>query len=134
MVSYPSLFRRCFFWVLPLFFGLVLAVPQPALAEETAHHESAEHGGSGHDGPAGHLLLELPEGGECVRPADWMRRNHMDFLKDSRNLAVREGIRIKDSSLKNCITCHKSREKFCDRCHAYVAVAPNCFECHNYPK
>ncbi|MBF0160829.1 MAG: hypothetical protein HQL88_00945 [Magnetococcales bacterium] len=136
MVSYPSLFHRSFFRVLPLLMGLVLAIPQPASAGDVP-----QQGGSGrssghpaHNGPADHPPLEVPEGRECVQPAEWMRRNHMDFLKHNRDMAVREGVRVKDDSLKNCSTCHKSREKFCDRCHAYVAVAPNCFECHDYPK
>ncbi|WP_130471665.1 hypothetical protein [Candidatus Magnetaquicoccus inordinatus] len=91
----------------------------------------AHEGGGGHSGP---LQLELPKGKECVKSTEWMRRNHMDFLKHNRDQAVREGIRVKSDSLKNCTTCHTSREKFCDRCHTYTGVAPNCFECHHYPK
>ncbi len=78
--------------------------------------------------------LEKAKGEACIRPAEWMRRNHMDFLKKQRDLVVREGIRNSRDSLKNCVTCHTSREGFCDRCHAYANVAPVCFECHNYPK
>ncbi|MBF0626865.1 MAG: Hdr-like menaquinol oxidoreductase cytochrome c subunit [Magnetococcales bacterium] len=72
--------------------------------------------------------------GPCVRDAEWMRRNHMDFLKHKRDETVREGITVKSESFLSCAGCHPSRERFCDRCHAYAAVAPNCFECHQYPK
>ncbi|NGZ07261.1 MAG: hypothetical protein G8237_12990 [Magnetococcales bacterium] len=72
--------------------------------------------------------------GPCVRDAEWMRRNHMDFLKHKREETVREGVAVKSESFLACSGCHPSRERFCDRCHAYVAVAPNCFECHQYPK
>lgn len=77
---------------------------------------------------------EKAQRGPCVRDADWMRRNHMDFLKDKREETVREGIYVKSESFQSCASCHPSRERFCDRCHAYVSVAPNCFECHQYPK
>lgn len=80
------------------------------------------------------LVLQKPLGDACVRPADWMRRNHMDFLKHQRDLTVREGVRVREESLLNCKSCHTSREQFCDQCHTYVGVAPNCFTCHSYPK
>ena len=79
-------------------------------------------------------LLEIPKGEQCVRPADWMRRNHMDFLKHKRTLTVREGVRIRSESLLQCAECHTSHSRFCDRCHDYVAVEPDCFECHLFPK
>ncbi|MBF0296474.1 MAG: hypothetical protein HQL96_14895 [Magnetococcales bacterium] len=93
------------------------------------------------------VLVLLPQGGwaepprpekavrgPCVRDPEWMRRNHMDFLKHKREETVREGKFVKSESFLACADCHTSRERFCDRCHAYVAVAPNCFECHQYPK
>lgn len=123
-MSYPSFLIRFFFCVLPVVTALLWAVPGVAWASEQARSTRPSHP----------LQLELPKGKACVKPTEWMRRNHMDFLKDSRELAVREGIRIKEESLKNCATCHTSREKFCDRCHTYTGVAPNCFECHHYPQ
>lgn len=77
--------------------------------------------------------LQKPQGESCIRPTDWMRRNHMDLLKDQRELTVREAVRVPKESLLNCQTCHQSRDKFCDRCHDYVGVKPDCFECHVYP-
>ncbi len=124
VVSYPSLCIRFLFFVLPMVAGLLWVVPDVARAGDHEHGNGASH----------HLQLELPKGKACVQPTEWMRRNHMDFLKHNRDLAVREGIRVKDDSLKNCTTCHTSREKFCDRCHAYAGIEPNCFECHHYPK
>ncbi|MEO5339105.1 MAG: hypothetical protein H7837_01110 [Magnetococcus sp. MYC-9] len=123
MVWYPALLVRSFLFAAPLLAWL-LAAPGAAAAQD----------GPRRDDPSSPLRLELPEGKSCVQPTEWMRRNHMDFLKHNRDLAVREGVRVKDDSLRNCSTCHKSREKFCDRCHTYAGVAPNCFECHDYPK
>ena len=79
------------------------------------------------------LNLEQPKGEKCIKETDWMRKNHMDFLKKQREITVREGIRVKEESLLNCRTCHQSRENFCDKCHDFNAVKPDCFECHNYP-
>lgn len=84
---------------------------------------------------AGPPQLEEPKGGgECIRPEGWMRRNHMDFLKHQRGLTVREGIRVRSESLAKCAECHTSHTRFCDRCHNYVGVAPDCFECHLFPE
>lgn len=83
---------------------------------------------------AGPPELAKPKGDACIKPTDWMRRNHMDFLRQHRESTVREGIRSKEHSFSNCQTCHTSREQFCDRCHSYVGIQPDCFECHNYPK
>ncbi|MBF0623902.1 MAG: hypothetical protein HQL82_03745 [Magnetococcales bacterium] len=74
------------------------------------------------------------KGDKCIQPTDWMRKNHMEFLKQRREVTVREGVRIRDESLLQCQTCHTSRQAFCDRCHQYVGVHPDCFDCHIYPK
>ncbi|MBF0422502.1 MAG: Hdr-like menaquinol oxidoreductase cytochrome c subunit [Magnetococcales bacterium] len=78
--------------------------------------------------------LEKPKGERCIRDTNWMRHNHMDLLKHNRSLTVREGKRIRSESLLQCAGCHPNRDRFCDRCHGYVAVAPDCFECHIYPE
>ncbi|MBF0462413.1 MAG: sulfur reduction protein DsrJ [Magnetococcales bacterium] len=70
-------------------------------------------------------------GRECIRPTEWMRRNHMDFLQERHDLAVRAGREMTDA-FASCVACHSSK-KFCDRCHTYVGVAPDCFGCHAYP-
>jgi len=77
--------------------------------------------------------LVLPTTGKCVKDTEYMRANHMDLLKKARVKAVRDGVRTKDSSLKNCQTCHVRRDEFCDKCHHFVGVKPECFECHYFP-
>ncbi|MBF0160140.1 MAG: hypothetical protein HQL58_11525 [Magnetococcales bacterium] len=76
--------------------------------------------------------LEPAAGKPCVRDPAWMRRNHPDFLKQMRDRTVREGVRIRSESLAQCASCHQSRAQFCDRCHQYAGVEPDCFTCHNY--
>ncbi|MBF0311199.1 MAG: Hdr-like menaquinol oxidoreductase cytochrome c subunit [Magnetococcales bacterium] len=82
----------------------------------------------------GPVNLQKPKGEACIRPTDWMRRNHMQYLKSLREETVRQGVRQPKESLQGCPACHQSRTQFCDRCHTYVGVAPDCFECHNYPE
>ncbi|MBF0144084.1 MAG: hypothetical protein HQL57_04725 [Magnetococcales bacterium] len=89
---------------------------------------SGPPGGGSQGGPQ----LAKAKGDACVKDRAWMRRNHMDFLKHRRDETVREGIRIRDESLLNCQSCHTSRTEFCDRCHSFVGVQPDCFHCHNY--
>ena len=88
--------------------------------------------------PAGDALsappqLEKAKGDACIKPTGEMRRYHMDFLKHRRAETVREGVRVPDESLLNCRTCHQDRAKFCDSCHDYVGVKPDCWTCHYYP-
>ena len=80
------------------------------------------------------------KGTQCVRPTDDMRRNHMKYLLHHRDETMHEGIRTKQFSLKNCISCHEPPEgspavrqekgHFCQNCHEYAAVHIDCFECH----
>ncbi len=74
----------------------------------------------------------------CVAPADEMRASHMKLLAEWRDLAVRQGVRSvtmpdarkwKVSLSGTCLVCHE-KAKFCDRCHAYAAVKPDCWNCH----
>lgn len=78
-----------------------------------------------------------PDTGNCVKDVEWMRANHMNLLKTERENAVRDGVRTQDHSLKNCFTCHKHKDKFCDQCHNYAGVNPGCFSnvggCHYAP-
>ena len=88
--------------------------------------------------------LELPkQEKKCVEATAYMKANHMQLLNTWRDEVVRDGKRIYvnsegkkfDMSLQNtCLKCHKTREKFCDRCHNYVDVAPKCWECHIAPE
>ena len=80
----------------------------------------------------------------CVEDTAFMRRNHMDLLQHQSQRTVKDGVRTTRHSLANCVDCHADRETnsvlgrnsagkagFCAECHAYVAVAPGCFECHS---
>ena len=81
------------------------------------------------------------KGEQCVEDTDVMRRDHMKYLKKHRDETLREGIRTKQYSLKQCLECHvpaadaaeASRaegEHFCKNCHVYTGVTIDCFECH----
>jgi hypothetical protein len=80
-------------------------------------------------------------GATCVEPADIMRRNHMDFLKQQRDETMHLGIRDGKYALNGCVECHatddpktpaavKTIEPFCGECHAYAAVKLDCWSCH----
>jgi hypothetical protein len=87
-----------------------------------------------------------PAGGAkaaCVEETAFMRRNHMDLLRQHRDRSTREGIRTTRHSLEGCVNCHADKatnsvigrnaageEGFCAGCHRYVAVSVDCFECH----
>ncbi|CAA7627372.1 Hdr-like menaquinol oxidoreductase cytochrome c subunit [Magnetospirillum sp. SS-4] len=89
------------------------------------------------------LALPKAKGGTtCVEAPAVMRRDHPDMLKHQRDETMRLGIRGAKASLKECVACHSTAAadgaprrvddpgQFCQSCHAYVAVKPDCFECH----
>ena len=76
----------------------------------------------------------------CVEPVADMRK----YLLHHRNKTLREGIRTKQFSLKECINCHNApspkdhkvarideKDHFCNTCHSYAAVKIDCFDCHS---
>lgn len=80
---------------------------------------------------------------QCVEPMQYMRDKHMDLLNDWKESVVREGIRTyvasdgreyNTSLTGTCLKCHPNKAEFCDRCHSYVGIKPNCWNCHNLPK
>ena len=121
--------RRTFFIMLVL-----VLVGMTSLAT-AAEKQSAGNGG---------LLPVIPmgQGDSCVEDTDFMRRNHMDLLKHQRVETMKEGIRDKPYSLKECLSCHAvngpdaipvtvaSPQHFCRSCHDYAAVSIDCFQCH----
>jgi len=86
------------------------------------------------------VIPEAVKGEQCVEPVEVMRREHMDFLMHHRNEVMRQGIRTKQYSLKECLACHVPEEPtaasaeeghFCVNCHRYAGIKPDCFQCHN---
>lgn len=98
-----------------------------------------------HDGNSSLLPVhpEASRGEHCVEPTDVIRRNHMKFLLHQRDDTMHRGIRTTKHSLKNCISCHASKDdsgkyipinaegQFCQSCHSYAAVSLDCFQCHS---
>lgn len=87
-------------------------------------------------------VIPMGQGDSCVEDTDFMRRNHMHLLTHQRDETVVKGIRTKQFSLKECISCHvvkgpdaipvtvASPQHFCRSCHDYAAVSIDCFQCH----
>jgi hypothetical protein len=87
-------------------------------------------------------VIARGQGDSCVADTQFMRRNHMTMLRHQRDETMREGIRGKQYSLKECVACHAvmgpdampvtvaSPEHFCRSCHDYAAVNIDCFGCH----
>ena len=80
---------------------------------------------------------------ECVEPTHYMRSDHNDLLNKWRESVVREGIRTyvaadgqeyEMSLTRTCLSCHSNKAEFCDQCHDYVGVTPDCWSCHNIPE
>ncbi|GAW91758.1 sulfate reduction electron transfer complex DsrMKJOP subunit DsrJ [Calderihabitans maritimus] len=83
-------------------------------------------------------IQELEEK-RCVEATPYMRASHMQLLNEWRTSVIREGNRIYvaengeryNMSLQNtCMECHSNKTQFCDRCHKYVGVKPDCWTCH----
>lgn len=83
-------------------------------------------------------VIKIENPGQCIAPAEEMRRNHMEMLKHQRDRTLRQGIRGEKASLNECINCHASKtsgsvlgkDGFCQECHSYAAVKLDCWDCH----
>ncbi len=91
------------------------------------------------DTPAIRKLAER----RCVEPAEYMKANHMQLVDSWKDEVVRHGKReytagdgrVYEMSLsRTCLHCHSNKERFCDRCHEYQGVKPDCWSCHVVPK
>ncbi len=94
-------------------------------------------------------------GDECIESEEFMRENHMTLLDEWRNTVVRGGNRTYTASdgreyymglarstepellrlqtglpLGACLSCHTDKSVFCDTCHSYSGVEPECWSCH----
>lgn len=76
---------------------------------------------------------------KCIEDTEYMRAHHMTLLDDWRTSVVREGDRIYVATdgqeypkciQQTCLHCHSNKEEFCDACHTFAAVEPNCWDCH----
>ena len=116
---------------LAIFFGLVISPILPNLGKIVAAPSPKL------DTPA---ILKLAEKErQCVMPTPYMRANHMQMLIDWREAVVRngnrefinpEGKKFTVSLSNTCMECHSNKTQFCDQCHNFVAVTPNCWGCH----
>ncbi len=112
-------------------FSMILAIlvlsAVPALASEDLRPE---------------LKINRDNGDSCVEPVEIMRKDHIKFLLHKRDETMREGIRTKKYSLKECVNCHANKDdegkyipvnapgEFCSSCHTYTSIKLDCFECH----
>lgn len=80
---------------------------------------------------------------ECVEPVAYMAAEHMQMLNTWRDMALREEKREYVASngkkwvisLQNtCMSCHKDKADFCDKCHNSNGVDPYCWDCHIAPE
>ena len=93
------------------------------------------------------LDLDTPAIGQladkrCVEDTAFMRANHMKLLATWRDDVVRDGKRFYRATdgrvfemglTGSCLKCHSNKDRFCDRCHDYAGVKPNCWNCHIVP-
>jgi hypothetical protein len=80
---------------------------------------------------------------KCILPAEYMRASHMTLLQGWRESVVRTGDRnyvspdgraFRRSLTGTCLDCHSNKQSFCDRCHDYASVRPDCWNCHVAPQ
>jgi hypothetical protein len=103
--------------------------------------------GKGKAIPAFQLKIDTPEiqrlaEKKCLEPTAYMRASHMELIHSWREAVVRDGQRVYVTSAgkkvpmslsQGCLGCHANKEQFCDTCHHYAGVKPNCWSCHNVP-
>ena len=92
--------------------------------------------------------VDPANGTRCVEDTEFMRSEHMKLLEEWRLTVVRgttadrfyegpapAGMQPPERSLTNtCLGCHTDKVNFCDKCHDYAVVSPDCWNCHIVPK
>ena len=93
--------------------------------------------------PEPQLTEVAKEAGKCIEPTPYMTTQHMKVLDNWRNEVVRDADRYYVSSegktyykslQVTCLECHSNKTEFCDQCHNYMGVSPNCWDCHIAPE
>lgn len=119
--------------------AIIATVISLALSAASLAHGDEKHPGKGRVVVPAH---DTPKGKKCVEPPEIMRKSHMEFILHQRDKTLRQGVRTKKYSLKNCVACHADpktksvlkkadgKPGFCAACHAYTAVKIDCFSCH----
>jgi hypothetical protein len=91
-----------------------------------------------HAGGPPELVMPATEK-QCVEGKEYMRKRHMDLLNswrtdvvrhDNRTYVSTDGKEYAKSLTGTCMNCHSDKNGFCDRCHAYNAINPYCWDCH----
>jgi len=49
-------------------------------------------------------------------------------------VAKKDGKTWDKSLSRTCMSCHTNRMQFCNECHTYVDVDPDCWDCHVEPE
>lgn len=120
--------------------GLALFVA--ALTWPTWRMATGTGPGAAQAGTSAPVLAKATRGPLCVAPVVDMRTSHMRLLADWRDRAVRAGDRryttadgrsMEVSLTGTCLGCHDRKAEFCDRCHDYAGVKPDCWNCHVVP-
>ncbi len=80
---------------------------------------------------------------QCIEGKSYMKSKHTDLLDKWKESVVRKGERLYKagdgktyliSLTGTCLNCHSNKTQFCDRCHDYTGVKPQCWDCHIAPK
>jgi hypothetical protein len=58
---------------------------------------------------------------------EWKQRVVRDGME---YYVASDGEEYKIGLTGTCLSCHPNKDEFCDQCHDYVGVEPNCWNCH----
>jgi len=79
---------------------------------------------------------------QCIENTRYMKSGHTDLLDRWKESVVRKNERLYKaddgktyliSLTGTCLKCHSNKAQFCDRCHDYAGVKPQCWDCHITP-
>ena len=76
---------------------------------------------------------------QCIESTEYMRKKHMILLEEWKRRVVRDGMEYYVASdgkeykiglTGTCLSCHPNKAEFCDQCHDYAGIEPDCWNCH----